>query len=112
MPSYNGGSNTWKRRRINSGGIGSAKAFFRGLCSSYDSLGFILLHVLASFEFGNKRTEAVPERAHNDSVQRQEVASGYSSKEMQENFPQQYPSKAESNPPCSLSHQSIVKGKT
>lgn len=100
MPSYNGGSNTWKRRRINSGGIGSAKAFFRGLCSSYDSLGFILLHVLASFEFGNKRTEAVPERAHNDSVQRQEVASGYSSKEMQENFPNNTLAKLNRIPPA------------
>ena len=41
-------------------------------------LCFVLLSVLASFEFGNKTMRTVPEYAPCDNVQREEIASGHS----------------------------------
>lgn len=70
MCSYNTVSNTWKMGRMKSGRKRFCRSTFRrgwtrgaSTLFSYDSLGFVLLCVLASLEFGNKATEAVPEHA-------------------------------------------------
>lgn len=62
-------------RLMNSRGISSGFLRFCWLC-------FVLLSVLASSEFGNKTMRTVPEYAHRDNVQREEIASGHSPKGM------------------------------